>query len=143
MGTRNRYSIKQIAPQWPDTWAITEWFFWDTAASELLKRDIDGALFEAAYDAVDWESYYERLKGTPFYRWAVEGGGILSFGRYAHIEEGRFSSMIGDISTVEGDWLREHPEFNQVLHDIHAETAGQMIDYLLSRDQRTARPRKL
>ena len=102
----HQFRIEQIAPQWPDTWAITEWFFWNPAANTVLKRDVDGALFRSAYDAVDWESCYERLKGTPFYEWAVEGGGILSFGGYAHIEEGRFFSMVGDISTVEGDWLR-------------------------------------
>lgn len=140
---RNRYRIKQIAPQWPDTWAATERFYWSRAANAILKRDVDGALFEAAYDAVDWESYYERLKGTPFYRWAVEGGGILSFGGPFYVESGEFFSAIGGMSTVEEDWLKEHPEFNHVLHNIHAETAGQMIDHLLSRDQRNARPRKL
>jgi hypothetical protein len=141
--TATRFRIKQIVPQWPDTWAVTEWFCWNPAANEVLKRDTNGALFEAAYDAVDWESYYERLKSTPFYKWAVEGGGILSFGGPFHIERGEFFSTIGDISTVEGDWLQEHPEFNQVLHDIHVETAEQMIDYLLSHDQRNAGRHKL
>ena len=136
----SRFRIEQIAPQWPDTWAVTEWFVWNPKVNEILQRDVDGALLEAAYDAVDWESYYERLKGTPFYGWAVEGGGILSFGGPAHIQEGRFFSTIGDLTTVEGDWLRQHPEFNQVLHEIHAETAGQMVDYLLSCGQRNGWP---
>jgi hypothetical protein len=141
--TESRFRIKQIAPQRSDTWAVTEWFCWNPAANEVLKRDTDGALFEAAYDAVDWESYYERLKGTPFYKWAVEGGGILSFGGPFHIERCEFFSTIGDMSTFEGDWLRKHPEFNQVLHDIHVEMAEQMIDYLLNRDQRNAGRHKL
>ena len=110
--------------------------------NEVLKKDVDGVLFAAAYDVVDWESYYERLKGTPFYTWAVEGGGILSFGGPLYIESGEFFSMIGHMSTVEEGWLQEHPEFNQVLHDIHVETAEQMIDHLLSHDQRSARSRK-
>ncbi len=58
-------------------------------------------------------------------------GHILTFGGPAHVAEGRFFSTIGDMSTVEGDWLEAHPEFNQVLHDVHVETAGQMIDYVL------------
>ena len=143
MAAKRRFRIEQIAPQWPDTWAVTEWFCWNPADNEVLKRDVDGALFEAAYNTVDWESYYGRLKGTPFYNWAVEGGGILSFGGSLYVESGEFFSTIGDMSTVEEDWLKEHPVFNHVLHDIHVETAEQMIDYLLSRDQRTAQPRKL
>ena len=141
--TESRFRIKQIAPHLPLIWAVTEWFYWNRAANEVLKRDVNGALFEAAYDAVDWESYYGRLKGTPFYSWAVEGGGILSFGGPLYVESAEFFSTIGDMSTVEGDWLREHPEFNHVLHDIHVETAEQMIDYLLGRDQRNARRHKL
>jgi hypothetical protein len=79
---------------------------------------------------VDWEKYYERLRGTPFYDWAVEGGGILTFGGSCHVEHDCFFSRIGDTYTVEGNWLREHPEFNQILHDIHVETTGQMIDFI-------------
>lgn len=124
------FRIEQIAPELPLVWAVTEWFCWNQEVNDILKRDIDNSLFKAAYDAVDWESYYERLRGTPFYDWAVEGGGILSFGGSAHIERNEFFSTIGDTSIREGDWLREHPEFNQVLHDIHVETAEQMIDHL-------------
>ena len=69
---KRRFRIEQIAPHLPLIWAVTEWFYWNRAANEVLKRDVDGALLEAAYDAVDWESYYGRLKGTPFYEWAVE-----------------------------------------------------------------------
>jgi len=44
------------------------------------------------------------------------------------------------MSVYEGDWLREHPEFNQVLHDIHVETAEQMIDHLFEgRSKKTAK----
>ena len=32
---------------------------------------------------------------------------------------------------LEGDWLKEHHNFNQVLHDIHVETAEQMLNYIL------------
>ena len=35
------------------------------------------------------------------------------------------------MSTREEDWLEKHPEFNQILHDIHVEVAEQMIDFLL------------
>ena len=127
-----RFRVEQIAPQRPLTWALTEWLYWSQEVNDILKRDTDNTLFNAAYDAVDWEQYYERLKGTPFYDWAVEGGGILTFGGPYHIENDCFFSHIADISTVEGDWLREHPEFNQELHDIHVETARQMIDFILN-----------
>jgi hypothetical protein len=59
--TKHRFRIEQIAPQWPDIWATTEWFYWHPAANQVLKRDADSALFSAAYEAVDWESYYQRL----------------------------------------------------------------------------------
>jgi len=127
----NRFRIEQIAPQLPRIWAATEWFYWNQEANSILKKDVNGALFDAAYDSVDWESYYGRLKGTPFYNWAVEGNGILTFGGPYHIENDCFFSSIGDMSTVEGDYLRQHPEFNQVLHNAHVETAVQMIDFIL------------
>ena len=127
---KQRFRIEQIAPDLTEVWAATELFHWSPAAQAILEADVDQALFEAAYDAVDWESYYERLRDTPFYEWAVEGGGILFFG-----EQDTFHSKIGDLSTEEEDWLEEHPEFNQVLHDIHVETAEQMIDYLVERGQ--------
>jgi hypothetical protein len=74
---------------------------------------------------------YRLLQDTPFYNWATEGGGILTFGGPYHVEQGCFFSAFGDISIFEGDWLEEHPDFNQVLHDIHVETVGQIIDYLV------------
>lgn len=129
--TKSKFRIEQIAPQYPLIWATTEWFHWNQEVIDILKRDVNDRLFAAAYDSADWESYYERLKGTPFYEWAVEGGGILTFAGPAHIAENRFFSTIGDMSMREGDWLEEHPEFNQVLHDIHVETAEQMINYIL------------
>ena len=77
---------------------------------DILKRDADGTLLHAAYDAVDWQAYYDRLRGTPFYDWATEEGGVLAFAGPRHVENGCFFSRIEDISTVEGDWLRQmHP----------------------------------
>ena len=137
---KQKFRIGQVPPGFQQTWATVEWFHWNQEVNDILKRDIDDALFTAAYDSVDWESYYERLRGSPFYDWAVEGGGILSFGGPAHIERNEFFSTIGDMSVYEGDWLREHPEFNQVLHDIHVETAEQMIDHLFEgRSKKTAK----
>lgn len=131
MTNAKKFHIRQIAPDLPLTWATTEWFIWDQELNDILKQDVDGKLFGAAYDAVDWEKYYDRLKGTPFYEWAVTGGGILTFGGSAHIESNSFFSTIGMLSTVEEDYLKEHLEFNQVLHDLHVEAATEMIDYLL------------
>jgi len=37
----------------------------------------------------------------------------------------------GGFECLEEDWLEAHPEFNQVLHDIHVEITEQMIDYIL------------
>jgi hypothetical protein len=128
-----RFRIEQTAPQWPRIWAVTEWLYWCQEINDTLKRDVNGALFKAAYNAVDWERYYERLKGSPFYSWATEGEGILSFGGPRHIEDDSFFSTIGSLSTWEGDWLEEHPDFNQVLHDVHVEAATQMIDFILER----------
>jgi hypothetical protein len=132
MTPSDKFQIEQIAPRLSLSWALTEWFRWNQQVNDVLKRDVDGTLFTAAYDAVDWEKYYERLRGTPFYHWAVEGGGILTFGGPYHVEHDCFFSHIADTSTVEGYWLREHPEFNHVLHDIHVETTGQMIDFILA-----------
>ena len=125
------FSIEQNTPQYDKTWAMGEFFYWNQEINNILKKDTDNALFNAAYDSVNWKSYYELLKDTPFYDWAVENDGILSFGGPYHIEHNRFFSIIGDISAFEGDWLREHPDFNQVLHNIHVETVEQMIDYIL------------
>ena len=71
---KQKFRIGQVPPGFQKTWATVEWFHWNQEVNDILKRDIDDALFMAAYDSVDWESYYERLRGTPFYDWAVEGG---------------------------------------------------------------------
>jgi len=142
MTKSKRFRIEPGPPRFQRDWATVEWLYWNQEVNDILKRDVNAALFKAAYDAVGWESYYERLRGTPFYEWAVEGGGILSFGGPAHIAENRFFSTIGDMSMLEGDWLREHPEFNQVLHDIHVETVEQMVNYILQHaPQETPGPR--
>lgn len=133
MKKSTRFRVEQIAPQWPRIWAVTEWFYWCQEINDILKKDTNGALFRAAYDAVDWEKYYERLKGSPFYDWAIEGEGILSFGGPRHIEDDSFFSTIGDLTDWEESWLEKHPEFNQVLHDVHVETATQMIDFISER----------
>ncbi|MCP4536714.1 MAG: hypothetical protein GY832_06165 [Chloroflexi bacterium] len=139
--TKPKFRIEQIAPNWPRTWAISEWFYWCQEANDILKKDVDSALFNAAYDSVDWEKYHEQFKDTPFYGW-LEEGGILTFGGPRHIEDNCFFSGIGDISSWEGDWLREHPEFNKVLHDVHTETATQMIDFILDRALQNQKRRK-
>ncbi|MCP4698904.1 MAG: hypothetical protein GY862_18930 [Gammaproteobacteria bacterium] len=126
-----KFSIKQITPQHLETWAIGEIFYWTPEINDILKKDTDNVLFTAAYHSVNWESYYELLNGTPFYDWAVENDAILSFGGPFHIERNCFFSEWGDMSVIEGDWLREHPDFNPVLHNIHVETVEQMIDYML------------
>jgi hypothetical protein len=126
-----KFRIQPGPPAWPHLWAVTERLCWTQEVNGILGKDAGGALLKGAYEAVDWKRYYGRLKGTPFYKWAVKGGGILSSGGPAHIAQSCFFSTLGDISTREGDWLAEHPEFNQVLHDIHVETAEQMIDFLL------------
>jgi len=133
MASSRGFRIRQIAPDMPLTWALTEKLYWSPEAKDKLTGDTDNDLFKAAYDAVEWKEYYERLKGTPFYDWAVEGGGILSFGGSLQVENARFFSRIGDVSTTEESWLRDHPEFNQVLHDVHVEAVGQMVDHLLGR----------
>ena len=126
-----RFRIAQIGPEMHLIWAKTEWFYWDREINEVLKRDVDGSLFEAAYDSTDWDKYYERLKGTPLYNWALDGGGILTFGGRAHIESNTFFSAIADMTDIAKTYLKEHPEFNQLLHDLHVEAAEEMIDYLL------------
>lgn len=126
-----KYRIEQNAPEMPHIWGATESLYWDQEIIDLLKKDIDGTLLEAAYDSVDWKSYYERLKGTPFYEWKEMGCGILTLGGPAHIKENDFFSSIGEISSVEDNFLKKHPELNQVLHDIHIEAAEQIINYIL------------
>ena len=142
MTASDKFRIEQIAPDLPLTWAVTEKLRWNQAANDALKKDVDGTLFEAAYHSVDWEKHFERLKGTPFHDWAVESGGILTFGGRYHIENDEFFSAIGDISTVQEGYLKEHPEFNQILHDIHVETAGQMIDFILERASKKKKRRR-
>lgn len=133
MASSKSFRIRQIAPDLPLTWALTEQLYWGPKANDILEGDTDNELLKSAYDTVDWEKHYERFKGTLFYEWAVEGGGILSFGGSWHIEHASFFSRIGDVSTTEENWLRDHPQFNQVLHDVHVEATGQMADLLLGR----------
>ncbi len=126
-----KYRVEQIAPELPLTWGTTECFYWNQELNDILKRDVNNTLFDAAHNAVNWEKIYERLKGTPFYDWAEIGCGILTFGGPAHIEENSFFSAIGDITMVHENYLKEHLDFNQVLHDLHVEAAEQLIDFLL------------
>ena len=117
------------------TWAATEFFYWDQEIIDILKKDVDGRLLEAAYYAVNWERYYEKLIGTPFYAWKEGGSGFLSLGGPAHIEENSFFSVLGDISLRIEDYLREHPEVNQVLHDLHVQAVEEMIDFILQHEK--------
>ena len=117
------------------TWAATEFFYWDQEIIDILKKDVDGRLLEAAYYAVNWERYYEKLIGTPFYAWKKYGSGFLSLGGPAHIEENSFFSVLGDISLRIEDYLREHPEVNQVLHDLHVQAVEEMIDFILQHEK--------
>ena len=126
-----KFRIEQIAPELPHTWAATEFFYWNQEIIDILKEDINGKLLEAAYDSVDWEGYYKRLKGTPFYDWKKGGTGFISLGGLAHIEENNFFSVLGDISCREEGYLKEQPEVNQLLHDLHVELALHMIDFIL------------
>ena len=89
-----KFQIEQIAPDLTLTWALTERFRWSQKVNNVLKRDTDGKLLVAAYDAVGWEKYYERLKGTPFYNWGVEGGGILTLGGNRRRERKKFLKQI-------------------------------------------------
>jgi len=126
-----KFRIQQIAPELPHLWAATEIFYWNQEVINILKKDVGGKLLEAAYDSVDWEGYYERLKGTPFYDWRKGGSGFLSMGGSAHIEENNFFSVLGDISLHEEEYLKEQPEVNQLIHDLHVELAEHMIDFIL------------
>ncbi len=128
---KKKFRVVQAAPELPVTWATTEFFYWNKEVIGILRRDLNDKLLEAAYNAVDWDRYYDRLKGTPFYDWQKRDTGFLSLGGPAHIEENNFFSVIGDISLNEEDYLREHPEVNQVLHDLHAEAAEEMIAFII------------
>jgi len=127
-----RYRIEQIAPERPLTWAATEFFRWNLDVIEILKRDTDDRILGAAYNAVDWEKYYERMRGTPFYKWKDRGLGFLSLGGEAHIDDKSFFSVISDMSVYEEDYLKEHPMFNHVLHNLHVEAVEQMIDFIFA-----------
>jgi hypothetical protein len=59
MTPSDKFQIEQIAPHLSLSWALTEWFHWNQQVNDVLKQDADGTLFTAAYDAVDWEKYYE------------------------------------------------------------------------------------
>ena len=39
-----------------------------------MEKDLDTSqrLFDAAYDSINWDKYYEQLKGTIFYNWATK-----------------------------------------------------------------------
>lgn len=93
MPPSEKFRIEQIAPHLSLSWALTEMVRWNQQVNDVLKQDADETLLKAAYDAVDWEKYYERLRGTPFYNWAVEGGGILTFGGPYHVEHNCFSRV--------------------------------------------------
>jgi len=125
-----KFQIKQSAPHLPATWAMTEFLYWDEDILRTLKNDKEGNLVDEAYDSVDWEMYYERLKGTPFYEWKKYGTGFLNLAGPGHLDEDSFFSVFGEISVVEEDFLNENPEFNQVIHDLHVEVAEKIIDYL-------------
>jgi hypothetical protein len=141
MTKESRFS--QVPAAYRQVWGAVEWLYWPQEVNDCLRGDTGNALFNAAYDAVDWKSYCERLKGTPFYDWAMEeNGAILSFGGPAHIERSSFFSTIGDMTTAEERWLKAHPEFNQVLHDIHVETVEQMVDYILTHGQEKRKRRR-
>lgn len=128
---KNRFQIHQTAPDLPDTWAGSEVFYWDQEIVAVLKRDRQFLLLKAAYDSIDWDTYYERLKGTPFYAWKRYGSGFLTLAGPGHLEQNQFFSAFGEISKEHEDFLKENPEFNQVMHDLHVEIAGKMIESLL------------
>lgn len=126
-----KFQIHQFAPDLPETWSATEIFYWDQAVVDVLKTDHQLALLHSAYDSIDWDTYYERLKGTPFYAWKQFGSGFLNLAGPGHLEQNQFFSTFGEISQEHEEFLKEYPEFNQVMHDLHVEIAEQMIDFLL------------
>ena len=68
-----KFRVEQNAPELPATWAATEFFYWNQDVIDILKKDVDGRLLWAAYESVNWERYYKRLKRTPFYDWKKWG----------------------------------------------------------------------
>ena len=126
-----KFTIQQAAPELPETWATTEFFYWNQEAVEVLKNDSQFTLLKAAYDSIDWDAYYEQLKGTPFYEWKQYGSGFLTLAGPGHLEQNQFFSAFGEISQQHEDFLKAHPEVNQTLHDLHVEITEQMIDFVL------------
>jgi len=47
------------------------------------------------------------------------------------LDENVFFSVFGEISLTEEDFLKENPDFNQVLRDLHVEVAEKIIENLL------------
>lgn len=113
---KHKFQIKQSAPHLPATWAMTEFLYWGEEIVRILINDNEGSLADEAYDAINWENYYDRLKGTPFYDWKKYGTGFLNLAGLGHLEEGVFFSVFGEISVVEEDFLKENPEFTLTLH---------------------------
>lgn len=134
-GVRMKFRIEQ-SYDGPDTsaiWALTEFFYWDKGVIDIMKKN--ESILGDAYRSIDWELYYEKLRGTPFYKWAREEGGILDFGGPYHIRTNQFFSCIADTYVTLSDYLKENSEFNHVLHDIHIETAQKMIDFIMERSK--------
>ena len=93
-----KFTIQQAAPDLPETWATTEFFCWNQEVVEVLKNDSQFTLLKAAYDSIDWDAYYEQLKGTPFYEWKQYGSGFLTLAGPGHLEQNQFFSAFGEIS---------------------------------------------
>ena len=95
-----KYSICKVSPDLQHVWGIFEWFHWSKEINNILKKDLDNSqlLFNAAYDSINWDKYYEKLKGTIFYNWATKTNyGFIDFGGPAHILEGRcFAGKLKD-----------------------------------------------
>lgn len=128
---KQKFRIENSAPHLPETWATTEFLYWDEEIVQILKNDPNGDLLNEAYDSIDWEMYYGRLKGSPFYEWKKYGTGFLNLAGPGHLDENTFFSVLQEISVIEEDFLKENPHFNQILHDLHIEVAEKIIEYLL------------
>jgi hypothetical protein len=87
-------------------------------------------LLGAAYDAVDWAAYAERFRGTPFYDVVRHPEGFLNL--WGGGKSGGFRSFIADACDPHLDYLREHPEFNQVMHDAHLDAVREIKSNLLA-----------
>lgn len=126
---QEKFKIVQIAPELPDIWAATEFFYWDQEVVDILKNDSQFKLLQAAHDAIDWDKYFDLLKDTPFYEWKEFG--FLTYAGPGHLEENQFFSAIEEISAKQSDFLKANPDFNQLLHDLHVEVASKMINFLI------------